>query len=853
LNTLIFAGVLAAFSGAQIAPAQTAVAHLAVQSGNGQVLCQLPTCTLQGWQPISVKATDVNGNPILGATVSWTVTGGSIMVSSATSVTNGAGIATVSLSEQILQTLASPGTSYLVNTIQATANNNSVVFTETQSLINETSAVTEIQAQPPTFGGTNLSEAINQTPLSANVGTTLSTPIIVDVAGQDIASNGVANVSVRILNEQSSPTLSCAPQGGYADPGTVLTNAQGIATCYPVFSGSGSGTFYILIGGVAGTDISTALYLEVYPGANQPGYAFTSIPGAPVAVQIVSGNNQVTAISQTLQPLVAKLVDVNGNAVQGAQMVWSVVPYGAAALTTLNAVTDNNGEVSQTISLDNLASQGAVITVALQSNTNISATFHEYVQGASPVTNMNKVSGDVQSAQEGASFANPLVVQVFNAAGPMANYPVQFSVSGPISISSTTAVTNSNGDASVTVTAGSISGTATVTATAGAFTQTFTLTITAVSTVVPNGISIVSGNSQSAILGATFAQPLVVQVNSTAGPVANYRVNFSTTGPISLTTSSELTNSSGQASITVAAGLLAGAGTVTASISGYSVTFNLTITAAGPTLSVSSFLNAASLLNATQNSNTPVLSPCSLAIISAPGLTPDSGIADLTGGPIFGRIPKTVNALTVTFGGIPAPILRVAQGVSNPQVTVQVPCEVTPGNSVPVVVNVNGGGTATINIPIAVVSPGILQQVMSDGVLRAVAVRSDGSFADIGGTDVYDPTNPIRLNEYVRFYLTGLGGTTPAIGTDDIQNPNADLANVDAVVAGTVIAGIVNGPTLQVISARAAPDLVGVYEVQVSIPGNAPIGNNVGIYIGIIPAGATATVYASNVVVPIGQ
>jgi uncharacterized protein (TIGR03437 family) len=212
-----------------------------------------------------------------------------------------------------------------------------------------------------------------------------------------------------------------------------------------------------------------------------------------------------------------------------------------------------------------------------------------------------------------------------------------------------------------------------------------------------------------------------------------------------------------------------------------------------------------------------------------------------------------VNNLTVTFGGFPAPILRVAMGATYPQITVQVPCEVTPGNSVPVVVTVNGGGTATVNIPISTVSPGIFQQVMSDGVSRAVAVRSDRSFADVGGVDIYDPANPVRLNEYVRFYLTGLGATTPSIGTDDIQNPNADLANVDAVVAGTVNAGLVNGPILQVISARAAPDLIGVYEVQVAIPAGAPTGNNVGLYISIVPVGSSTAVYAQNSVVPIGQ
>ena len=58
------------------------------------------------------------------------------------------------------------------------------------------------------------------------------------------------------------------------------------------------------------SDISTALYLQAFPTYSGPGsaaYTFTSIPGAPASVQIVSGNNQVGIITQTLSPLVARL------------------------------------------------------------------------------------------------------------------------------------------------------------------------------------------------------------------------------------------------------------------------------------------------------------------------------------------------------------------------------------------------------------------------------------------------------------------------------------------------------------------------------------------------------------------
>ena len=824
-----------ALSGAHLAPAQTsAVAHLTVQSGNGQVACICVSASLQTFQPISVKATDISGNPVAGATVSWS-TNSQMILASPTSTTGTNGVATEAISLTVAILFSSNETPDFVSTIQAASNGNSVTFTETQSLIDQPTGASVISANAPTFNGLDLGLAT----LSAKVGATLGTPIQVHVGGLLMSQATGANISVRILNQQASPTLTCAYNGGYADPGSVLTDLNGNANCYPTFGGSGTGTYYILIGGVPGTNISTALDLQQFGP-----FTFTSIAGAPAAFQIVSGNNQVGTIGQVLNPLVAKLVDANGNAVQNQAVTFTVTPNGAVAIVGYQTQTDNSGEITLSVTLDPLASAGVRITVALTSNPSVAATFQETILGA--LTAMNKIGGDGQTAQVGTTFANPLVVQVLSATGPVQNFPVQYQVSGPVSIiGGTTAGTDANGDASVTVKAGSLAGTATVTAVAGALTRVFTLTITSGPTAPPpNGMSIVTGNPQSVIEGATFSS-LVVQVNSTAGPVEGYVVNFSTTGLVSLSSAAATTNSAGQASITVSAGNTPGATTVTASISGYSQVFNLTVLAPGPTITASSFLNAASR-------QAGALSPCSLAIMSAPGLTPD-GVADYSLAPIFGRLPHSVHGLSVTFGGIPAPIVSVAMGVANPEVTMQVPCEVTPATSVPVVVKTNGGGTATTNIAIQTVSPGIFQTVMSDGTSRAVVVRDDGSFADVGGNDAYDPNNPARLNENVRLYMTGLGATLPQVGTDSIQNPNADLVGRDAVVAGAMQAGIVGGPGLQVVSARQAPGLIGVYEVQVFIPSNAPTGNNVQMAIGIVPVGASSAVSSPVSLIPIGQ
>lgn len=444
-----------------------AVAHLSVQSGNGQVACICITSTLQKFQPIFVKATDSSGAPVAGATVTWSVTSGQMTLAGPTSVTDSNGVATQGISLLVLNNFSSSAVPYLVSTVQAASNNTSVVFNETQSLVTSQGS-SVIQTNPPQFGGMQLGGIT----LSAGAGTTLSTPIQTNIGGVGIASNGVPNVSVRILNQQSSPTVTCVTGGNNADPSSVLSDAQGNTACYPIFTGSGSGKFYLLVGGVPGTDIGTALYLQLVGP-----FSFNSLAGAPAAVQIVSGNNQVAPIGQTLSPLVARLVDGQGNIVPGQTMVWTVVPAGAASLTSASTVTDANGEVTATGSLGLLASAGTSITVALASNTAIAATFQETIPGA--LTALTKVSGDNQTAVKGANFANPLVVQLVNASGPVANFPVHFTVTGPVNLGGGLAGTDANGQASITIMAGSSSGTATVTATAAALTQTFTLTVTA--------------------------------------------------------------------------------------------------------------------------------------------------------------------------------------------------------------------------------------------------------------------------------------------------------------------------------------------------------------------------------------
>jgi hypothetical protein len=124
-----------------------------------------------------------------------------------------------------------------------------------------------------------------------------------------------------------------------------------------------------------------------------------------------------------------------------------------------------------------------------------SSTYTETITGAP--TSLAALSGSGQSAMYGAVFSKPLTVLVKDAAGAAApGVVVNFAGTG-LKFSSTTALTNESGEASVTVTAaavGNLTATATVTGVTGS--ATFTLSGTkAVLTVKATNVSVPYGSA----------------------------------------------------------------------------------------------------------------------------------------------------------------------------------------------------------------------------------------------------------------------------------------------------------------------------------------------------------------------
>jgi uncharacterized protein (TIGR03437 family) len=402
---------------------------------------------------------------------------------------------------------------------------------------------------------------------------------------------------------------------------------------------------------------------------------------------------------------------------------------------------------------------------------------------------------------------------------------------GAATLSNGLSTTDSNGQAQTTVilsptAVGQVSVKAALSSNSSIST-TFTLS----ANVQISSMTKVSGDVQSAPANQNFANPLVVQLTGTnSQPVVNQPVSFVVSGgSATLSASSALTDGNGRASVTAKAGATAGTVTISAAVGNISQTFTLTVIPPGPALSTSSFFTVGGA------SRISALAPCSLVTVVATGLAPNIQNLVLNSNG-FGPWAGTLAGNTVTVNSVSAPIASVGVVNGAEQITFQVPCDVAVSSSVPVTINV-GGGTGTVSMPVVSANPGILETVMTDSVRRAVVVRPDGTFVSL--------QNPARRGEPVRVFVTGLGATTPSVGTGSLPVPGAD-----ALVSGQVIVGV-NNAGVRVVTSRLAPNLIGVAEVAFVVPDNAATGNDVVLSVAVNVAGDSQTKFSNGSKLPI--
>ncbi len=444
---------------------------------------QNDTAGLQVAAPPSVKVTDVNGNPVAGVSIAFSVaSGGGSILPTTPILTNALGIATL--------TSWTLGNVVGANSVTATA--------------------AGLTGSPLTFSATGIPGAASQLQIqtqpspSAQSGVAFAVQPVVrlaDVFGNAVATNGV---SVTAALASGTGTL-----GGTL---TVATAAGGVATFTNLFVTGVSGTYTLRFtsgaltqatsaGITIGAGAATKLAMVTQPSATAVnGVAFVQQPS--VQVQDAAGNPVAGVRS------VAVAINSGGGTLGGTATINS----DAAGLATFTGLS-----ITGTVGIRTLAFSSAGLTNAVSGNVAITA-------GAP--TQMAVNAGNGQTATAGSTVAIAPSVVIRDVSGnPVSGVAVTFAVaSGGGSVLPVAAVTtNASGIAAATSwTLGPAAGPNTLTANAaptGITGDPVTFTATGVSGSAGR-LGIVIQPPAAATNGAAFTQAPVIQLqDANSNPV----------------------------------------------------------------------------------------------------------------------------------------------------------------------------------------------------------------------------------------------------------------------------------------------------------------------------------------------
>lgn len=213
--------------------------------------------------------------------------------------------------------------------------------------------------------------------------------------------------------------------------------------------------------------------------------------------------------------------------------------------------------------------------------------------------------------------------------------------------------------------------------------------------------------------------------------------------------------------------------------------------------------NVTAALNAASFSANPGFTNGALGSLFGTGLAPAPVQASTI------PLPVSLGGVSVTIGGVPAPLLFV----SPTQINLQVPWTLQFGPA-DVVVTVNGAVSAVFRATIFGLSPAIFSTQF--GVGQAIAINPDGSLAAPAGSIPGIATRPARVGDTVIILATGLGLVTPAIAT----GASSSDALRRTLITPTVLIG---GASAQVMFSGLSPQFVGVNQLNVVVP-NIPSG-----------------------------
>ena len=198
--------------------------------------------------------------------------------------------------------------------------------------------------------------------------------------------------------------------------------------------------------------------------------AEATLPPVPRVLSIISGDNQSGVVGESLaNPFVVEVRDENSNPLENVTVNFAVLT-GGGTLNTMTATTDTNGQAESTLTLG--TEPGANTVEASVEGVSLPVVFS--AEAVLPLPTPTTLSIVPRVDDE----TDPYVVQVHDQDGtPLVDVIVIFTILGDDgSTSTTTVMTNENGQAAFTLPPGTAPGTYTITGSVEGVAETVTFT-----------------------------------------------------------------------------------------------------------------------------------------------------------------------------------------------------------------------------------------------------------------------------------------------------------------------------------------------------------------------------------------
>ena len=225
-------------------------------------------------------------------------------------------------------------------------------------------------------------------------------------------------------------------------------------------------------------------------------------------------------------------------------------------------------------------------------------------------------------------------------------------------------------------------------------------------------------------------------------------------------------------------------------------------------------VNEGGVVNGASFASGAAVAPGSIASVFGANLAP------ATGSPVEAPL-TTIFHTTLRLNDIAVPLFLV----SPTQINFQIPWQLQGQAQASVLVTAGAATSSPQTIDLAPFTPGLFATNAAGSGQGAILIANTGSVAAPVG--MFSGSRPATRGEFVSIFCTGLGPVTnqPPTGVAALSNPLSRTTTTPTVTIGGVAA--------TVSFSGLAPAFVGLYQVDVQVPANAPTGDSAPVVLSI--------------------